>query len=279
MPRLMPRSRPAAPTALAAAFLLAGTLWSGTPASASACADPEGVTVVVDFHGLGGGVAIGCAEGGASSGLDALDRAGFSFEFVQNMPGFVCRIDGEPALDSEPCVDTPPASAYWSYWHADPGGTWKVSTSGAGSYAPPPGSVEGWSFSEDSTNGIPPGVAPPPETPATPPTTTPATTAVTTASGSPTTTTAGPSQPTAATITTTTTTKTTPPPPSTTTVTAGAGSGAASPPAVTATSAVEDPAAAASTAPDRAGGMPAIVAAALVLALGVGAVLVSRRRA
>jgi hypothetical protein len=36
---------------------------------------------------------------------------------VQRQPGFVCRVSGLPEQD--PCVNTPPADAYWSLWWSD----------------------------------------------------------------------------------------------------------------------------------------------------------------
>ena len=74
------------------------------------------------------------------------------------MPGFLCRIDGSPGLDRDPCINTPPASAYWSYWHAARGGAWSSSQEGGKTRTPPVGSVDGWSFSDDGS----PGEAPPP---------------------------------------------------------------------------------------------------------------------
>ncbi|MEU5694528.1 hypothetical protein [Actinosynnema sp. NPDC020468] len=110
-------------------------------ARAAACAGTSGVTVVVDNGALGGGVSTQCAPGNPTSGLTALTGAGFSYAFVPRQPGFVCRINALP----NPCNGAP-ATAYWSYWHAQPGGTWTYSTSGAAGYDPAPGSVEGWAF-------------------------------------------------------------------------------------------------------------------------------------
>ena len=76
-----------------------------------------------------------CAPGTPSSGLDALAKAGVSYQTTQRFPGFVCRIAGKPSND--PCVNTSPASAYWAYWLAAPGGSWCYSTLGAGSRKPP----------------------------------------------------------------------------------------------------------------------------------------------
>ena len=98
------------------------------------------------------GVAVrtGCAGGDPGSGLAALSAAGFDYSFVPRQPGLVCRIDDVPAR-----CNGAPADAYWSYWHADPGGRWVYSSVGAGSFDPKPGSAEGWAFGA----GTPPPTA------------------------------------------------------------------------------------------------------------------------
>jgi len=128
-----------------------------------ACLDNVGVTVVVDFHELGGGVNVRCAPGPVSSGLDALDKAGIVWESVRRFPGFVCRIAGLPGPDKEACINTPPANAYWSYWVAQRGGVWCYISRGPGGRVPPPGTVEGWSFVLGKTGADtpPPGIPPP----------------------------------------------------------------------------------------------------------------------
>ena len=127
----------------AGAFALAPT------ALASACDQATGVTVVVDHGNSGGGASIGCATGDPATGLEALTTSGHRYTFVPRQPGLVCAVDAKP----DPCNDAP-ADAYWSYWHAQPGGSWVYGTAGAGSYDPEPGSVDGWSFG----NGKPPSV-------------------------------------------------------------------------------------------------------------------------
>lgn len=131
-------------------------------AAVTACpANDVGVTVVVDFRSLGGDTIVACAPGDVSSGFDALRQAGIDFDVVTRFPSFLCRIEAVPA--SDPCQDTPPADAYWSYWHADRGGDWQYATRSADAYRPPPGSVEGWSFSTDANTaqGAPPRTSPP----------------------------------------------------------------------------------------------------------------------
>jgi hypothetical protein len=156
--------------ALGAALVLAGPV---PAASAAACSGSSGVTVVVDYGALGG-IQVGCAAGDPGSGLSALHGAGFGTVGTQkDGPAFVCRINGVPAAD--PCVLTPPSSAYWSYWHGSRGGSWGYSSLGAAGYNPAPGSVEGWSYGAGGRPGIAPPAAPaPPAPPAPKPTAKPA---------------------------------------------------------------------------------------------------------
>lgn len=149
-----------------AAAVAIGTVPQGSAWASGACPTlDDGVTVVVDFQGLGGGTVVRCAPGDPSTGLAALEGAGFSVDEIASYPGVVCRIDGQPGPDREHCQDMPPADAYWGYFHAERGGSWRYSSSGAGRYDPPVGSVEGWSFSEGGGPAPPrvPPPAPPPE--------------------------------------------------------------------------------------------------------------------
>lgn len=135
---------------MAAAVLGSVGLAAAPAATAAGCA-ASGVSVVVDA-GATGGTSTRCVSGDPGSGLAALSSAGYAYTFVPRQPGFVCTIDRAP----DPCNGAP-ASAYWSYWHARPGGSWTYSTLGAGSFDPPAGSVEGWAFG----SGAPPRVRPP----------------------------------------------------------------------------------------------------------------------
>ncbi|TCB97172.1 hypothetical protein E0H26_12880 [Micromonospora zingiberis] len=169
--------------ALAGASVLVGPVPAAAAGSAGYCPDSGGVTVVVDFKELGGGTVVRCAPGDQATGLAALKNAGFQIAGTLRWgEGFICRIEGKPSASEEKCVDTPPASAYWSYWHAPNGGSWTYSDKGVLNRKPPAGSFEGWSFSlnRNTDNAPRPGVAPtrpapPPRTtpPAPPPRTTP----------------------------------------------------------------------------------------------------------
>ena len=131
-------------------------------AIAGACDTAAGVTVIIDFQELGGGTQVYCAPNAPRSGLAALAEAGVSYRPAARAQGFVCQIEGAPA--SDPCVFESPVDAYWSYWLAPRGGTWCFSNLGAAGRVPPPGTVEGWSFSKNKTAAKtpPPRLSPPP---------------------------------------------------------------------------------------------------------------------
>lgn len=155
---LLSRIRALAPSLLLTAVLAVGfTAWlPPAPAAAAVCSGSTGVSVVVQFPD--NHIETGCAPGDPSSGLDALTKAGFRYEFVPQQPGAVCRIDGAPA--SGPCWQPPDS---WSYWYAERGGSWTFSNLGAGNRNPKPGTVEGWVFgTKDKPGMAPPAAVPPP---------------------------------------------------------------------------------------------------------------------
>jgi hypothetical protein len=171
-----------------------GLLSGNAPAAADPipeCSTTSGVIVVVDFAPWGGNIVRGC-DSTLTTGYDALHQAGFTTAGDDHDgPAFICRIDNDPPASQDPCITTPPTSAYWSYWHADVGqNTWSYSQQGAMSYQPPPGSVDAWVFGAGNvagTTGLPSftpdqvranNVGPPTTT-----TTAPTTTSTTTSSG------------------------------------------------------------------------------------------------
>lgn len=128
------------------------------------CTTGAGVTVVVDFQQLGGTTIVRCnPQGTRGTGLDALKGAGFQIAGVQRWgEAFICRVENRPsAVETIPvkgredyqesCVDTPPASAYWSYWHAGNNCPWTYSQWGVKNRDFIPGGFEGWSFSLNAT--------------------------------------------------------------------------------------------------------------------------------
>ena len=145
---------------MAASLFAAAGIWHSDPAGAdplSGCSTTTGEIVVVDFAPWGGNIDRGCAAK-LSTGYNAMISAGFTPAGDESDgPAFVCRIDDEPPPSEEACVDTPPASASWSYWHADAGqNVWTYSSQGAMSYEPPPGSVDAWTFGASNPNVKPP---------------------------------------------------------------------------------------------------------------------------
>ena len=147
--------RLAAAAALAAAE---GRLLPAGPAAAATCEGPTGVSVVVDFHQLGGGVQTACVAGGGQTAAGLFAGAGFALTYVQRQAGFVCRINGKPA--SDPCVHTPPTDAYWGLWWSDgKSGQWTYATRGADAQSVPEGGYVGFSWNGSSTRSAP-GLAP-----------------------------------------------------------------------------------------------------------------------
>jgi len=147
---------------VAATALVAATgLTGAAPAYAEACSTSTGVTVVVDFHELGGGLQQVCDGGGAGQKASALfPDNGHPLTYVQRQPGFVCRVSGAPVDD--PCVNTPPADAYWGLWWSDgESGTWSYATVGAASLTIPEGGSVAFSWNGSSTRSEP--GAPPPQ--------------------------------------------------------------------------------------------------------------------
>lgn len=128
-------------------------------------ADPNSVTVVVDFQQLGGDPVVRCAFGlpQGARGSAALAAAQIPVAGVgQDNGAFVCRLAGRPRADevipvaggpgyTETCQNTPPAAAYWSYWSAAEGKGWDYSTLGVQTNRVHFGGYEGWSFAVNAS--------------------------------------------------------------------------------------------------------------------------------
>ena len=143
-------------TAVAGPLALGVTM----PARSATCADAGGVSVVVDFKGLGGGVQSVCdADGGGQKAAGLFTGNGFELTYAQRTPGFVCRVEAKPA--SDPCINTSPANAYWGLWWSDgKTGKWTYSTLGVASLTIPAGGSVALAW--DGVDGsATPGVAPP----------------------------------------------------------------------------------------------------------------------
>lgn len=154
--------------AIVALLLGAAAVTANAP---SATADPQpmgrcttasGVVLAVDFSHWGGPVYRSCGTT-PTTGYELLNQGGWRTTGTgHDGPAFICRIGYSghqggkqyPTPQQEDCVLTPPASAYWSYWHADPGAsTWEYSQLGAMLYKPKPGSVDLWIFGGTDIGG------------------------------------------------------------------------------------------------------------------------------
>jgi hypothetical protein len=146
---------------------LTGTAPAASAASAAArpvsdCRSTSGAIVVVDFAHWGGPLLRACGST-PTTGFVLLNQGGWHTSgTVHDGPGFVCRIGYAgfrhgtqyPTPQQEACVNTPPASAYWTYWAAGPGqNTWNYSQVGAMTQRPPAGSVSLWIFGSTNVSG------------------------------------------------------------------------------------------------------------------------------
>jgi hypothetical protein len=133
-----------------------GALAPASAATNGVCQSKAGVTVVVDFSAFSVGVQAVCVTSATSSttGLKALQDAGFT-PTGTNTDGlaFICRINGKPADPPEDCQNTPPSTAYWTYWQATNGGSWVYSSLGATSSHIHVGGFEGWAFHSAAQDG------------------------------------------------------------------------------------------------------------------------------
>lgn len=142
---------------LALALLVAGVGLAPAPAAAAGFCTHGGVSVVVDFGALGGGVRTGCDATGNRNAAKAFANTGHPLTYAQRQPGFVCRVDGVPS--SDPCVNTSPADAYWGLYWSDGTSGWKYSTLGVGSLEVPAGGTVAFSW-QDGGTADPPGTGP-----------------------------------------------------------------------------------------------------------------------
>jgi hypothetical protein len=156
--RLVRLRRLAATVALTVAVGSAALVAGAPLAGAATCADAQGVSVVVDFKQLGGGVRSTCIADGAGQRASALfPAAGFDLTYVQNEPGFVCRVDQQPAPQDEPCVDTPPSTAYWGLWWSDgKSGSWAYSNYGVSGLKVPAGGYVALAWKQGEASASPP---------------------------------------------------------------------------------------------------------------------------
>jgi hypothetical protein len=126
------------------------------------CTATADVIVAVDFSHWGGPLLRSCGST-PTTGYAELNQGGWhTTGTVHDGPGFICRIGyGDyrhdvqyPTPAQQSCVQTPPASAYWSLWLAGPGQqSWTYSQYGAASYRPAPGSISLWVYGGTDLSG------------------------------------------------------------------------------------------------------------------------------
>ncbi|MFD0021320.1 hypothetical protein [Streptomyces sp. NPDC058382] len=153
----------------AAVLLLSAAVPAANAPSAAAdpqpmgrCTTTSGAVLAVDFSHWGGPVYRSCGTT-PTTGYELLNQGGWRTTGTgHDGPAFICRIGYSgrqggkqyPTPQQDDCVLTPPASAYWSYWHADPGAnSWEYSQLGAMLYKPKPGSVDLWIFGGTDIGG------------------------------------------------------------------------------------------------------------------------------
>lgn len=146
----------------AAAVTATALTAAADPQPMGRCTTTSGTVLAVDFSHWGGPVYRSCGTT-PTTGYELLNQGGWRTTGTgHDGPAFICRIgySGQqggrqyPTPEQDDCVLTPPASAYWSYWHADPGAnTWEYSQLGAMLYKPKPGSVDLWIFGGTDIGG------------------------------------------------------------------------------------------------------------------------------
>ena len=146
-------------TVLVAAGLAVLPAAEATATAAPRCGPGHGVVVLVDFGRLHHPDVRTCIpDGGGRDAARILGEAGLSLTDVQRQPGFVCRVDGLPSDD--PCVNTPPADAYWALWWSDGRtGTWAYSTVMASALEVPAGGSVAMVWHEGGPD-VPPQASP-----------------------------------------------------------------------------------------------------------------------
>lgn len=125
----------------------------------------DGVHVVIDFGSkANAGVVNKCVGEFKGTSWDLLTAATLEVTGTQKYPvGFVCRINGFPAEEDEPCLDTPkPSVGSWAYFVAQPSSdSWQYSTWGAATHKALCGSAEAWLFKyQDENLETPPSIKP-----------------------------------------------------------------------------------------------------------------------
>jgi hypothetical protein len=125
------------------------------------CSTTSGVTVLVDFTSFHRPISRGCAPGQPATALAAIQAAGFSTAgTTQYGDAFVCRIDNLPTPQTEACAQTPPAKSSWSFYDARATDTaWTFTPVGVLGYRPPSGTIIAFAFGDGAKPSVAPSVA------------------------------------------------------------------------------------------------------------------------
>ena len=147
---------------IAAPMTLISTAASAAPVGVDACAQQNGVYVVVT--GEDTAATIGVCVTAPSSGTDALNSAGVSI--TRDSTGMICALNNYP----NPCPATFDGK-YWQYYQASAAdaeaGNWAYATTGSDDSRPQAGWVEGWCYGDQCTPVLPAvDTTPTPTTPA-----------------------------------------------------------------------------------------------------------------
>ena len=120
------------------------------------CESGAGVSLVIDFGTSSDReVKEVCVTEFESTGWDLFAAAAVSAQGTSEYPtGFVCRLEGWPTAEAQPCTKTPTAAqGSWAYFIADAGSQeWQYSGQGAAMRKPQCGAVDAWRFVEPGEN-------------------------------------------------------------------------------------------------------------------------------
>lgn len=135
------------------------------PSKTSGFCSSEGVSLVIDYGTKDSAdPIISCAVSFASNGWDLFGATSQAVSGTTEYPvGFVCRINGYPSAEQQPCTSTPTGEqGSWAYYYATSqlGNHWLFSATGASTRKPKCGDVDAWVFINPSEKLHEPSVTP-----------------------------------------------------------------------------------------------------------------------
>jgi hypothetical protein len=128
---------------------------TGTQAIDGPCSE-KGITLVIEYGPLEQGSIIRCVQDFEGTSWNLFQAADLTVQGTASYPtSFVCRIQGQPSAEIEPCDGTPSVqTGSWIYFVANADEEpreWQRSPVGASSRTPKCGDSEAWVFSKDSS--------------------------------------------------------------------------------------------------------------------------------